>query len=95
VLRWSVTPVAMAILLVVNVLLSALRAGVFFDAMLIAQALFYLAAFLGWLLSRRGIRNKLLYTAYYFVFMNINVFRGMAYLCEHKNNGAWEKAKRS
>lgn len=95
VLRWSVTPVAMAILLVVNVLLSALRAGVFFDAMLIAQSLFYLAAFLGWLLSRRGIRNKLLYTAYYFVFMNINVFRGMAYLCEHKNNGAWEKAKRS
>ncbi len=95
VLRWSVTPVAMAILLVVNVLLSALRAGVFFDATLIAQALFYFAAFLGWLLSRRGIRNKLLYTAYYFVFMNINVFRGMAYLCEHKNNGAWEKAKRS
>jgi hypothetical protein len=27
--------------------------------------------------------------------MNLNVFRGMAYLKSHKNSGAWEKAKRS
>ena len=40
-------------------------------------------------------KNKLLYTAYYFMFMNLNVFRGMAYLRSHKHSGAWEKAKRS
>ena len=95
VLRWSVTPIAMIILLGVNVLLSILRAGTFFDVVLALQILFYLAAFLGWLLARYGVKNKLLYTAYYFVFMNLNVFRGMAYLCTHNNSGTWEKAKRS
>ena len=95
VLRWSITPVSMAILLVINVLLSILRTGIFFDIVLVLQLLFYLAAFLGWWLARRGVKNKLLYTAYYFVFMNLNVFRGMAYLCKHNNSGAWEKAKRS
>ena len=95
VLRWSITPISMVILLVVNALLSALRAGLFYDIMLALQIIFYVAAFAGWLLSRHGIKNKLLYTAYYFVFMNLNVFRGMAYLCTHHNSGAWEKAKRS
>ena len=85
----------MVILLIANVLLSMLRSGIFYDIMLALQIIFYLAALAGWLLSRRGIKNKLLYTAYYFVFMNLNVFRGMAYLSTHNNSGAWEKAKRS
>lgn len=95
VLRWSVTPVAMVILLVVNALLSLYRAGAIFDIALALQIIFYLAAFFGWLLARYGVKNKLLYTAYYFVFMNLNVFRGMSYLCTHNNSGTWEKAKRS
>jgi hypothetical protein len=49
----------------------------------------------GWVLSRSGRRNKLLYTAYYFMFMNLNVFRGMVYLKSHHTSGAWEKARRS
>ena len=95
VLRWSVTPIAMILLLIVNAVLVALGAGTFFTVVLILQLLFYLAALLGYILSERGHRNKLLYTAYYFVFMNLNVFRGMAYLRSHRNSGAWEKAKRS
>ena len=95
VLRWSVTPIAMVILLVINILLSVTRAGLFFDVILALQLLFYLSAFIGWLLARHGVKNKLLYTAYYFVFMNLNVFRGMAYLSSHNQSGAWEKAKRS
>lgn len=95
VLRWSVTPIAMVILLGSNVLLSVMRAGLFYDIMLALQLLFYLSAFFGWLLARHGVKNKLLYTAYYFVFMNLNVFRGMAYLSNHNQSGAWEKAKRS
>ena len=95
VLRWSITPIAMIILLIVNALLSLHHAGTFFDIMLALQILFYVAAFFGWLLARYGVKNKLLYTAYYFVFMNLNVFRGMSYLCTHNNSGTWEKAKRS
>ena len=95
VLRWSVTPISMVILLIVNAALVMMGAGIFFTVVLILQLLFYLAALLGYILSERGYKNKLLYTAYYFVFMNLNVFRGMAYLRSHSNSGAWEKAKRS
>ena len=95
VLRWSVTPIAMVILLLANTALVALGVGTFFTIVLILQLLFYLAALLGYLLNKRGHKNKLLFTAYYFVFMNLNVFRGMAYLKSHSNSGAWEKAKRS
>ena len=95
VLRWSITPVAMVLLLLINIALVILGAGTFFTVMLLLQALFYLMAAAGWLLSRSGRRNKLLYTAYYFVFMNLNVFRGMIYLKSHHTSGAWEKARRS
>ena len=95
VLRWSVTPVAMIILLIVNGLLSIMGAGLFYDIFLILQILFYTMALIGWLSSLYGHKNKILYTIYYFVFMNINVFRGMAYLRTHGKSGAWEKAKRS
>ena len=95
VLRWSVTPVAMVILLLVNMLMVALHAGQLYTILLALQGIFYLMAFAGWLQNHYGYRNKLLYTAYYFVFMNLNVFRGMAYLKSHGKSGAWEKARRS
>lgn len=95
VLRWSITPIAMVLLLLVNIALVAMGAGNFYTVILILQILFYLMALAGWLLNRYGYKNKLLYTAYYFMFMNFNVFRGMAYLRTHGKSGAWEKAKRS
>ena len=95
VLRWSITPVAMLLLLLANILIVAKGGGALYSVALILQAIFYIAALSGWLLSRLGHKNKLLYTAYYFIFMNINVFRGMHYLTTHSHSGAWEKAKRS
>ena len=95
VLRWSVTPVTMLLLLLVNIIMVMLGAGTFYTVTLLLQALFYLLAVAGWMLGRSGRSNKLLYIVYYFVFMNLNVFRGMAYLKSHSNSGAWEKARRS
>ena len=95
VLRWSVAPVALVLLLLANIALVATGAGTFYTVLLVLQILFYLMAFCGWFLNRNGHKNKLLYTSYYFVFMNLNVFRGMAYLKSHGHTGTWEKAKRS
>ena len=95
VLRWSITPVAMIILFAVNIILVLMGAGLFYSIFLTLQLLFYIIALTGWISSRYGHKNKILYTIYYFVFMNINVFRGMAYLRTHGKSGAWEKAKRS
>ena len=89
VLRWSITPIALLLLIPLNVLLVFLKAGNIYT-----QLVFYLAAYLGYLLEQYGRRNKLLYVPYYFLFMNLNVFRGMTYLRTHKSSGAWEKAKR-
>lgn len=95
VLRWSITPVALVILLILNIILTIFRAGICYDILMVLQILFYLMAFCGWLSNKHGHKNKLLYTAYYFIFMNINVFRGMVYLKNHKTSGAWEKVRRS
>jgi hypothetical protein len=95
VLRWSFTPIAMVILLLANIVLVLMDAGKIYTWILILQAIFLLMALAGWLQTHYGHKNKWLYTAYYFMFMNLNVFRGMAYLKKHGKNGTWEKAKRS
>ena len=94
VFRWSITPIALLLLIPLNVLLVFLKAGAVYNWIWVLQILFYIAAFLGYLLERKGKKNKFLYIPYYFLFMNLNVFKGMAYLKSHKSSGAWEKAKR-
>ena len=94
VLRWSITPIAMLALIPLNVALVMMKAGTAYTVIWILQIIFYLAAFGGYLLEQRGKKNKLLYIPYYFLFMNINVFRGMHYLKTHQGGGTWEKAKR-
>ena len=98
VLRWSVTPVALFALFPLNVWLainSASSSSCGYGVLLIAQLLFYLAAYWGYALSKKQIKNKFLYVPYYFVFMNINVLKGAFYLKKKKGSGAWEKAKRA
>ena len=94
VLRWSITPIAMFALIPLNVALVMMKAGTAYTIIWILQILFYLAAFGGYLLEQHGRKNKQLYVPYYFLFMNINVFRGMYYLKNHQGGGTWEKAKR-
>ena len=94
VLRWTVTPIALMALIPLNVALVFMKAGLTYDIIWILQMLFYIAAFAGWMLQLHGYKNKLLYVPCYFLFMNMNVFRGMSYLYHHKGGGTWEKAKR-
>ena len=94
VLRWTFTPVAMMLLIPLNVALVMLKGGTVYTVTWVLQLLFYMAALCGHLLENHGHRNKLLYVPYYFLFMNINVFRGMHYLLTHHGGGTWEKAKR-
>ena len=94
VLRWTITPIALLALIPLNVALVFLKAGTVYTVIWILQVLFYLAALASWMLEKQGRKNKLLYVPYYFLFMNLNVFRGMKYLSTHKTSGAWEKAKR-
>ena len=94
VLRWSITPFALMALIPLNIALVMMKAGTVYTVCWIVQILFYLAVLCGYLLERKGRRNKLLYVPYYFLFMNFNVFAGIPYLYSHRGGGTWEKAKR-
>lgn len=96
--RWSVTPILLFALVPLNI---ALVAGgphrILYGTILLLQAVFYGCALQGYRLSQRKIKNKLLFVPYYFLFMNLNVLRGIAYLRRRRGQqtGVWEKAKRA
>jgi len=94
VLRWSITPFALLALIPLNVALVFMKAGSIYTVIWILQILFYLSAFIGYVLASKGKKSKLFYVPYYFLFMNLNVFQGISYLRTHKSSGAWEKARR-
>ncbi len=94
VLRWSITPFALVALIPLNIALVLMNAGTVYTVIGILQALFYAATLAGWLQARAGRKSKLFYIPYYFMFMNVNVFRGINYLSTHHQSGTWEKAKR-
>ena len=94
VLRWTITPFALLLLIPLNVILVIDNQHPVYKIIWILQLLFYLAAFACQTLAAKGKKNKLLYVPYYFLFMNANVFKGIAYLTK-KQGGTWEKAKRA
>lgn len=95
VLRWTLTPLLLVALLPLNIVLLGSAHPTLYAVLLALQGLFYLSAAAGWALARSGRRNKLLFIPYYFLFMNLNVFRGAWYLLHHRGHGAWEKARRA
>lgn len=96
VLRWTITPVALLLLLPLNLFLLYPEAALvwLYQVFAAGQLLFYLLAVLGWILSKKSIRTKYLFIPYYFLFMNLNVFKGIAYLKNFRGLAVWEKAKR-
>lgn len=98
VLRWSITPFLLFLLLPLNIALLFTDVSIgFYGTVLALQVLFYLMGLWGYYLSTKQIKNKLLFIPYYFLFMNVNVLKGIRYLRKRKGNtsGAWEKAKRA
>ena len=94
VLRWSITPLALFALLPLNLYLLLFDGSLIYQLLALLQFFFYLSAVTGHILKISGRRNKLLYIPCYFLFMNLNVFLGIAYLTTHKDSGTWEKARR-
>lgn len=97
VLRWVITPFALFALLPLNIILSIdqnIPNQLLYDILLILQCIFYLLALAGYVCSKREIRYKILFIPYYFLFMNLNVFRAYPYLIKKDRTGIWEKVKR-
>ncbi|KAB7729160.1 glycosyltransferase [Rudanella paleaurantiibacter] len=105
VLRWAVTPFCLPALLLLNVLIlgvlyvgdTQIPAGAarLWWGMLGAQVVFYVAAYVGYVLENRQTRLKLTFVPFYFVFMNWCVLLGFARFNRGNLTGVWEKSKRA
>lgn len=96
VLRWSVTPFALFTLFPLAALLGYCNSSLLnvFNIIFVAQCLFYLCAAFGYLMRNNPNSTKLFYIPYYFLFMNINVMRGIYYLFSRSFIDGWEKSQR-
>ncbi|WP_313158830.1 glycosyltransferase family 2 protein [Sphingobacterium multivorum] len=96
VLRWSVTPFALFTLFPLAAILGYryLSPLNVFSVIFVLQCVFYLCAVLGYLMRNNPNSIKLFYIPYYFLFMNINVIRGIYYLFSRSFIGGWEKSQR-
>lgn len=93
VLRWTLAPLALLLLIPINGMLAWMYGGIY-QFFLVCQFLFYTSAFLGWKLEQRNTRFKLLYIPYYFCMMNTSVFQGLIRYLRGSQSVIWERAER-
>lgn len=94
VLRWTLAPLSLLVLLIVNFLLM-INIGGIYTPIMIAQILFYSMALLGWYLANKQIKVKILFVPYYFFIMNLCMYLGLARFLKGKQSANWERAKRA
>jgi len=92
VLRWTITPIALLLLLIVNIILAP--SSILFTIILALQALFYIFAFIGWKLENKELKVKIFFIPYYFYIMNYAVYMGFIRYIRNKQSVNWERAKR-
>lgn len=93
VLRWTLAPLALPIVFLLNLLL-AFSMKPWYISLFILQILFYLLALLGWIFEKKQIKIKAFFIPYYFCVMNFSVFLGFARLLKNQQTVLWEKAVR-
>ncbi len=94
VLRWTLAPIALPVLLVCNAVL-ALQNNGWWSVVLIGQMFFYLLALLGYIFETKKIKFKVFFVPYYFCMMNYAVYAGFWRIMTGKQSVLWEKAKRA
>lgn len=94
VLRWTLCPLFLPVVLLLNVYLVYVKGGPVYIFLLAAQLIFYLAALVGWILSINNIKAKILYAPYYFVFLNVSLYLGFVRYLKGNQTVLWDKAAR-
>lgn len=94
VLRWTLSPLALPLLLISNIILAAEPGGWFYQLMLAGQLLFYISGMTGYFLAERQIKSKLFFIPYYFLFMNVAVYQGFFRYIKRSQSAAWERSAR-
>jgi cellulose synthase/poly-beta-1,6-N-acetylglucosamine synthase-like glycosyltransferase len=99
VLRWSLAPLSLFMLVFVNILLVYLQKdwtiGNLYAVFLYLQFLCYLVAMLGWYFENQRIRVKLFFVPYYFMIINYASVCGIFRYFKGQQSVNWEKSKRA
>jgi cellulose synthase/poly-beta-1,6-N-acetylglucosamine synthase-like glycosyltransferase len=98
VLRWTLAPVALPFILVLNGILW-FNAGMtnlanLYVWLFMLQITFYVLALIGWYLENKAIKIKVLFVPYYFLMMNYAVLMGIKRYFKGSQSVNWERAKR-
>jgi cellulose synthase/poly-beta-1,6-N-acetylglucosamine synthase-like glycosyltransferase len=93
VLRWTLVPLLLPVLLLVNFLLAD-QSGAYL-ALFGAQLALYGLAVVGFVLHRLGIRWKLFYVPFYFAYLNLSALAGAWRFARGAQPVTWEKVRRS
>ncbi len=94
VLRWTLAPLALPLVLISNVLL-AMTGNPLYIGTLGLQIVFYLVAGLGYLFRDKKIGIKGFFVPYYFAVMNFSVYAGFMRFLKGSQSVVWDKSKRA
>ena len=94
VLRWTLAPLSLLMLFVVNIFL-LFEPNIIYKLLMVGQVLFYSMALLGWYLANKQIKVKILFVPYYFFIMNLCMYLGLFRFLRGKQSANWERAKRA
>ncbi|HWK56103.1 MAG TPA: glycosyltransferase family 2 protein [Parapedobacter sp.] len=94
VLRWTVTPLLLVVVFVINAILHSRGVGMIYTLLFCGQMAFYLCALIGFLLERKALRVKALFVPYYFCVMNYAVIAGIIRYFRGGQSAIWERSSR-
>lgn len=89
-LRWAITPFLFPIIYILNIFLIN---NFIFLIIFILQNLFYLSAFIGYLLEKINIKIRIFHITYYFLIINIAAYIGLYRYLTNKQKLTWEKVR--
>ena len=98
VLRWVAVPLAMVLIIPLNIYLCITNNLAFsniYTLALLLQALFYILVLLGSALQNKKLNASWIYFPYYFHMANKAMWMGLWRFCRDKQSVNWERAKRA
>jgi cellulose synthase/poly-beta-1,6-N-acetylglucosamine synthase-like glycosyltransferase len=94
VLRWTITPLLLIVVLFVSFYLAIQQEGKVYFALFYLQVIFYGLAIIGWYFEKKHLKLKATFIPYYFCIMNYAALAGVIKFFKNKQSAVWVKAKR-
>lgn len=95
VFRWIFCPIAIPLILVLNIMILYGETGIIYQWIYIIQVVFYILALIGWwMIKLKKSVNNIFYIPFYALFMQMAIWRGFIVYITGKSSPVWEKVNR-